>query len=46
MPIVRVLIRSVIPFFFYLPFDDVGIPFDPLAAMFSVARQPGNADSV
>lgn len=30
---------------FYLPFDDVGVPFEPLAAMFYVARQPGNADS-
>lgn len=34
------------PFFIYLPFDDVGVPFEPLAAMFDVARQPGNADSV
>lgn len=31
---------------FYLLFDDVGVPFQPLAAIFYVARQPGNADSV
>lgn len=47
--IVRVLIRSILSFIylfiFNLPFDDAGVPFEPLAAMFYVARQPGSADS-